>query len=473
MTPGALGRILHDHGDAVYDFALAVTDSPKAAAEVVRKAVPAAIGEHGADPTRAALLNSVLAAAVHRRPGGAPLAGELLEPGGGSGHQLQHVGREAARALPTHTRGILDLLLRQGLEGESLAAALGVAPGQVSAATKTALEAADHLVGSVLLVRLARADCPGLARLISEWPPDAGADRLADDVSAHQSSCTACGDRRRVLVPVTSLLASVPPTPAPPELMRSGRLPGGPASRPRSRFRRRLRPLLAAGAVTGAAVMVASAVMLTRGGEERPGRASAGGRLEVPGEGLDLEPGATTAIVELANTGVETLEFSAVSESLWLRAEPVAGTVPPGERLELAVVVDRERAPEGAVGEVRVRSSGGTTIVPVRPAIERPPVLSGLVATPEATVREGCPGAGPIMVRVSVVEESGIDRVELYHRGRRGGEQVNGMARDGASWTGAFGPFDRSGTVRWWVRAVDIRGNAASSSPAVVTVSAC
>lgn len=375
VTPGVLGRILHDHGDPVYDFALAVTDSPEAAAGVVREAVPAAIGQHGARPTRAALLNSVLAAPVRRHPGGAALSGELLEPGHGSGEELQRVGREAARSLPTHTRRILDLLLRQGLEGETPGEALEVAPGQVSAATKTALEAADHLIGSVVLVRLARADRPARGRLVAEWTPDAGAARPV-----------------RVRAPARDFRS---PT-------------------------------------------------------------AAGGHLEVPEDGLDVGSGATTAVLELANTGVETLEFSGVPGSTWLRTEPVAGTVAPGERVDVAVVVDQEQAPEGAVGEVRLRSSGGTTVVPVRTGIERPPALSGLVATPEATVRQGCPGAGPVMVRVSVVEESGVDR-ELYHRGRRGGEQVTGMARDGASWTGAFGPFDRPGTVRWWVTAVDIR----------------
>lgn len=469
----ALDGVLHDHGDALYDFALAVTDSPCTAIAVVREALRRAVGEHAPRPTRAALLGSVLDTAVRRTPEGAVLPDDLLDLGSGSGDELQRVCREAARALPVQARGVLDLMLRQGLEGEELGEALGVPAGQVSAATKATLETSEHLIGAVVLARVARADCPGLGALVSEWTPASGAQQLAETVAAHQSVCTGCDDRRRALAPVTSLLATLPPTPAPAELWGSPALPDGPVPRPRARFRHRLRPLLAAGAVTGAAVLVALGLILTRGGEQFPGGASAGGHLEAPGEGVDVAPGGNSAVLGVANAGEETLEFSALPGAPWLRVEPGVGTVPPGDRLDLVVLIDRERTPEGAVGEVRMRSSGGTAVVPVRAGIERPPALSGLIATPEATVREGCPGAGAVRARVSVVEESGIDRVELHHQPRRERRQVSAMTRDGASWTGAFGPFDRAGTVEWWVTAVDIRGNAVTSAPAVMHVSDC
>ena len=474
-TPSALGAVIERHGDALYDFALAVTGSPQAAASVVAEAVPEAVAEHGPRVTRATLLGSVLVAATPHAPAARFLAGNLLEPGPGSPDELARVCREACHALDARDRAILDLTLRQGLEGADLGEALGISASEVSSTTRQAVEAAERLVGAVLLSRLAQEDCPGLAALIAEPGPGAGAHRLADEVLVHEEACAACADRRRALVPVTSLLAAVPPTPAPAEILHTPPLPAPEQdSQPASRRSWRS-PGLVLGAAAGVALVVLAVLTLTRGDQSSPAAAGGqAGRLEAPRSPLQIPATVAVTTLELANPGSGTLVFSALPGAPWLSVQPATGQLGPGDRVRLQLTLDRDRAPEGeAASEIRVRSTGGSTVIPVRAAVERAPGLSGLTVSPKAAARIGCPGAGPVVARVSVVEESGVARVEIHHREGRRTETVTTMARDGGSWSAAFGPFPAAGDIQWWVTAIDIRGNGATSPAEVLTVTAC
>ena len=275
-------------------------------------------------------------------------------------------------------------------------------------------------------------------------------------------------------MPVTSLLAAVPPTPAPPEMMRTPPLPPSPDPLPPKLWDWR-RPGLLLGAAAGVVLLVLAGWTLTRGDDDdRAERAAPAGRLEAPRDPLEIRATEAGTTLELANPGAEPLDFAARAEAPWLQVEPTDGRLAPGGRVQLNVMIDRDRAPEGeAASEIRVSSTGGSTVIPVRAAVERAPGLSGLSVTPEAAVKVGCPGTGPVVARVSVVEESGIERVELHQRHRRQSETVTAMARDGESWLAALGPFPVAGDVHWWVTAIDIRGNATTSPSEVLAVTAC
>jgi hypothetical protein len=473
QAPNLLDRVLDDHGDALFDFALAVTDRAEVAVEAVQEGLPAALETHGPSVSRAALLGSVLEAALRRAPA-EPTPGlphGLLEPASGSPDHLARLAWGATRALEPRHRGILDLILRQGLEGEALSEALGVAPGQAAATTQEALERAEHVVGAVLLSHVAHADCPGLAAVLEALPTDAGPDRLAVDVEGHRGGCPSCDDRRRSLVPVTTLLAAAPPTPAPPEMRRVSPA-GAPALEPPSRRRPSGKTLTI---VVATAVVVALAgLALARRDDGGRRTQAAAGRLIVAQDSIDLGPLDQKGIFTLANSGPGPLDFTVHSADPWLGAATKQGRIPPGKDVPLAVTLDRSRAPEGeATSELRITSSGGSAILPVRAAVDRAPVLAQIEAVPQPVVPVGCPGATPAQVRVTVVEESGLAQVRLHWRLPDRTERMVEMAEEAQRWSAPLGPFEGPGNVVWWISATDIRANTTLSPTQILPVVAC
>ncbi|HEV7534820.1 MAG TPA: hypothetical protein VGP90_04245, partial [Acidimicrobiia bacterium] len=215
--------VLEEHGDALYDFALSVTGDSGRAVAAVREAVQAALEAYGPKVERPVLLGSVFAVAVRDALPSPLLSADLIAPGPGSPDELQRLARRAALLLDPVQRGCLDLALRQGLEGEALSEALGVAPGLASVSVQAATDQAEHVVGAVLLARVGRDDCAGLADVCLE-SVGLPAGKLASAVVEHGETCSACGDRRRALVPATTLLANVPPAPVPPELKKTADL---------------------------------------------------------------------------------------------------------------------------------------------------------------------------------------------------------------------------------------------------------
>ncbi len=301
---------------------------------------------------------------------------------------------------------------------------------------------------------------------------------MAAAVEEHGEACPHCGDRRRALVQVTTLLATVPSVPAPAGLKKTviqrrkaaivrSLLPG-------RRARRRHRRLVAGAA--GAAVLVAAvAVLWPHHGGEIAASAAPGGQLAADTTPIDFGVSAVEAGVRITNSGREPLVYETRSADSWISFVGGDGTVDPGGSVVVSAVLDRSRAPEGAAdSEIRVQSNGGSNVVPVRAVVERAPEVSGLQATPQTIVIRRCPGATPAQVRATVVEESGIGAVELHWARPGMAEQVSPMSGDSkSSYLGALGPFDTPGDVRWWVSAVDIRNNRAASPPQVLRVSRC
>jgi hypothetical protein len=480
-------KILEEHGDALFDFALSVTGDAERAVAAVREAVPAALEAYGPGLERAVLFGSVFAAAV-RDAVPAPLLGsDMIAPGPGSPDELQRLARAATLLLDPVQRGCLDLALRHGLEGEALSLALGVAPGLASVSVQAATDQAEHVIGAVLLARVGREDCPGLADVSLESVGMA-AEKLAAGVVEHGEACPACGDRGRALVPVTTLLATVPAVSAPPELRRTAdprrrsgivralRPPGRPGLHPSAALRGHpWRRGLIAG-VAGIVVLLAAVAWLWphRGGEIAP-TAAPGGQLTVDATPVDFGPVAVQGSLRITNAGREPLVFETRADVPWISFAGGEGTLDPGASVVVSALLDRSRAPEGAAdSEIRVQSNGGSAVVPVRAVVERAPEVSSLEVTPQSVVVRRCPGSTPAQVRAAVVEESGLGGVQLHWARPGRAEQVSPMSGQAqSSFEGALGPFDTPGDVRWWISAVDIRNNRSASPPQVLRVGGC
>jgi hypothetical protein len=481
--------MLREHGDALYDLALAVTRDPELAVAAVREGVTGAVECFG-EATRAQLFSCVFAVAARDAVPPPALSLELIQPGppsvtGSAPEELQRLARAATVLLDPVQRGCVDLALRQNLEGEELSEALGVVPGLASVSVQAAIDQAEHVIGAVVLARVGRDDCPGLADISLEAVGQP-AEKLAAAVVEHTEGCPACGDRRRALVQVTTLLANAAPVPAPAALKkpvprrRAGIVrvlrPGTATVRAGAQRRARRRHRWVVVGAGGAVVLVAVVAVLWphRGGEIAPS-AAPGGQLAVDSAPVDFGPTAVQAGVRITNTGREPLVFETRAAVPWLSFVGGEGTIDPGGSVLVSAVLDRSRAPEGAPdGEIRVQSNGGSAVLPVRAVVERAPDVSSVEATPQSVVVRRCPGSTPAQVRAAIVEESGIGSVEL-HWARQGiPEQVSPMSGDtNSSYLGALGPFDTPGLVRWWVTAVDIRNNRAGSSPQVLRVGSC
>jgi DNA-directed RNA polymerase specialized sigma24 family protein len=475
---------LREHGDTLYDFALAVTGDPERSVEVVRDAVAGAMESYGPGATRTQLLSCVFAIAVRNAEPPPPLELGLIEPGPGSPDELQRLARAATMLLDPVQRGCLDLALRQDLEGEELSEALGVTPGLASVSVQAATDQAEHIIGAVLLSRVGRDDCPGLADTSLE-AVGTPAEKLAAAVVEHGEACPACTDRRRALVQVTTLLANVPAVPAPPALKRAvdPRRRGGvvrvlrPAQRAGvERRARRRRRWLVAGAAGAVVLVAAGAVLWPHPGGEIDATAAPGGQLAVDAAAVDFGAANDRVQFRIANTGREPLVFETRAAVSWISFVGGDGTVDPGGSVVVSAVLDRSRAPEGAAdSEIRVGSNGGSAVVPLRAVTERPPEVTGLDVTPQVVAVSRCPGSTPALVRAAIVEESGIAAVELrWIRAGHKVAQVSPMTADvPSSYRGALGPFDTPGRIQWWITAVDIRNNRVQSPPQELRVGGC
>ena len=98
----------------------------------------------------------------------------------------------AAAGLEISDRDVLDLHLRQGLDGQDLADALGVTRNAANVMLHRVRERMEQSVGAVLLARSSRGECPELDALVA----DGLSPLVRKRVARHVESCEICGDRR-------------------------------------------------------------------------------------------------------------------------------------------------------------------------------------------------------------------------------------------------------------------------------------
>jgi RNA polymerase sigma factor (sigma-70 family) len=198
--------------------------------------------------------------------------------------------------------------------------------------------------------------------------------------------------------------------------------------------------------------------------------APAPGALAVTPAQVDLGATQDTASVLLRNSGGVALTWSATASAAWLRASPAQGSLDPGGQTRLTVTADRAGLAEGtASGAVQLAWQGGSTRVRVQLAVERPPRIGQLTATPMEILvpSPGCAGTTALAQAV-VDDESGLASVVLEWGD--GPTRVPMTERSG-TWFAQLGPVAKPATIPWRVVATDTRGNTATADgPAVVAV---
>src|SRR5262245_12893984 len=120
----------------------------------------------------------------------------------------------AAGGLSERDRALLDLHLRQGLEGAELGEAMGVSASHAYVLLSRLRDQVERSLGALLIARLGREDCTELDALLSGWDGKFSP-IMRKRVARHVDQCDVCSDRRRIAVSPWALLAGVPPLAAP------------------------------------------------------------------------------------------------------------------------------------------------------------------------------------------------------------------------------------------------------------------
>ncbi|KAA1399223.1 sigma-70 family RNA polymerase sigma factor [Aeromicrobium ginsengisoli] len=416
---------------------------------------------------------------------------------------MQKIVWDASAGLADRDRALLDLHLRQGLEGAELGEAMGVSASNAYVMLNRLRAQVDRSLGALLIARLGRDDCDDLDDLLADWD-GTFSPLIRKRVSRHVDDCDVCSKRRKKILSPWMLLASVPIFAAPltlrdrvvsdPQLV-AYTTPTGepltvtPALAPRGR------PKAAVTAVAAAVVIILAgiAALFWAGNDDDPSpkgdvvtsqptvqpsteptldakptttptpsptaTTPAPGNLTVSTTSIALGRSGSTSTITLTNTGGLPVDYRLSSGAAWLSASPSTGRVAAGTSSRVTVRADRGDVGEGrSSGRLSVSWAAGSAAVNVSVVEERDPV----VGRPSLGSSSTCT-SNP--VRVSVSDESGLSSVVLRWSGAGSGS--TSMSRSGSVWTADMGQFAAGGSVTLRVTATDRRGNTASSSRTV------
>lgn len=115
----------------------------------------------------------------------------------------------AAEGLGPRDRMVLDLHLRQGLEGAEPGEALGVSTEQAYVLMSRLRDQVERALGALFVARLGRRDCSELDDLLAEW--DGQLTTIwRRRIARHADACEACAEVRHRRVSAAALLSVAP-----------------------------------------------------------------------------------------------------------------------------------------------------------------------------------------------------------------------------------------------------------------------
>jgi RNA polymerase sigma factor (sigma-70 family) len=407
---------------------------------------------------------------------------------------------DASAGLADRDRAILDLHLRQGLEGAELGEAMGVSASNAYVMLNRLRGQVERSLGALLIARMGREECDELDGILADWD-GRFSPLVRKRVARHVDGCDICTDRKGRMVSPLALLAGVPLIAAP--LSLRDRVVNdtvlvahtGPTGSTTS-FLGRRRNQVAAGA-SAAAIVIAGTALLWPGGADdsttaasdqptstptisasptltptptsTPTKGLLAGTITVSTQLIDLGRTRTSAPVQLTNTGDKTRTFEVTTSPRWLTASPATGPLPPGGSDTVTVTARRSAVPAGAAaGKLTVTWDGGSAQVTVRLVEDRPPSV-GRPIIGESTCG---PSGREVTVRASVTDDTELDEVVLRWSGPAGSGSTE-MSESGSTWSGTMGPFPQGGTVTLRVTATDEQDSTTTGPSSTTQISSC
>lgn len=133
-----------------------------------------------------------------------------------AGAELAELVRAAACGLDERDQLVLELSVRQGLQGADLAAALGVSAEQSYTLVHRMRDRVDRSLGALVVARAGRKDCTELDAILKGWDGEFTV-LVRKRVARHVESCQACDRTKKRVAPI-ALLGVAPAFAAPPSL---------------------------------------------------------------------------------------------------------------------------------------------------------------------------------------------------------------------------------------------------------------
>lgn len=430
--------------------------------------------------------------------------------------ELRELVWAAVEGLNDRDRALIDLHLRQGLEGAELAAAMDVTPANAYVMLSRARDQVERALGALLIARKGSDDCEELGTLLKDWD-GTFSPLIRKRVARHIDGCEVCETRRKLMVSPLALLAGVPAFAAPPSLLdrvldderlvafyvdqpAPGALPAGAGAGGDDRHRRR-GALVAMAAVLLLLVGVGLVALLWPDGEDdlvavdtptstatspaaptstatgtttapTPSEtatssstapsstdASSDATVAAPGDlrastrSIDLGTSGTSGTVRLSNVGGSPVDFTARPRVGWLSVSTGGGTIAAGGSTGLRITANRSGLSEGSHrGQVAVSWPGGTVLVNVSLTVNRAPVIG--------TIAAGATSCS-IPVSATVSDGTGVRSVRVTWSGSANGQAAATLS--GGRWRVTI-PVAVGGNVKVTFTATDKAGLRSSRS---------
>lgn len=333
-------------------------------------------------------------------------------------HEVAHRGElrdlvwQAAQGLSERDRTIMDLHLRQGLEGRDLAMAMDVTENNANVMLSRVRDRVERSLGAFLVARLGSEHCEELQALLRNWD-GRFTPLVRKRVARHVDECEACDARRRSVASPWALLGTVPMIPAPTALRDRvlGRIDLTSAGRARPRIRRFPTKVaaVAVAALVGTGGIVAGAealrgrtandpapsVAAVAAGSEGTTTLRLDDATEAAAAGLRLSPdvlrlaAGDSGALTVRNLATAPVSWTATTTRPWLTLARTEGTIAPGALTRVGVAAGG--APEeGSTATVTVAYDGGT----VTAVVEVSAATGEVTTAPEVTAPRG-DDAGP------------------------------------------------------------------------------
>jgi RNA polymerase sigma factor (sigma-70 family) len=359
----------------------------------------------------------------------------------------------AAAGLSDRDQALLDLHVRQGLDGAELAEAMGVSTNHAYVLLTRLRDQVERSLGALLIARLGRADCTELDSMLTGWDGKFSP-RLRKRVARHVEQCELCGQRKRAMVSPWALLAGVPLVPAP--LYLRERVLGSVelvAHQGLARRRSRRRSVVVAAALLVVALGSVGAVVMWNSSNDASGQPVA----------QNASPGAPATGEEAAQPPVKPVSAPAATASTRTRsttANPKTTTMTRPRGVPPTVIVPpTPREP---------------MLPPPPPPVDSSPQITSQAATDQWIYVSGS-GCLPesTSVQATIADDSGVASATLYWADSAGGSGGEAMTLREGAWHASLGPFKAEGWVEWRITAVDRAGNAVTGQPDWVWVDPC